>query len=796
MSWTSEHDPPSGSATGADGSGLDARPADTADGDGDDPLDDGPLDPSVFDGLFDDLTRGSGVGPPPEPVDNPLDEFLASPLAGPLDHLDVIEPSDRTRAEDRATPSPLEPPVGTEPIGIEPPIDIEPSIGTEPPIDIEPSIGTEPIGIEPIGIEPPTEPIPSGWLTGPGHPLAESPPAHDPVTDGLVNPSWPAPDPLLAGPTDDVPADDRVDHDLTFFDVPADDHADHDVPDHDLTFFDVPAPDISDHDIPVFDVPTNDLPPVFDVPTNDLPVFDVPDPHVSDHDLVDHDLVDVHGYDAAQTAAHPATDHDHPDRNPAADHDLPDDHGYHTDRGHHLEDPGTDDGTAGLRLSSPPIQHDPEPAPGFAPFAEATVGHAERPTEVAPDEIRPRSRSRATTLVLAVVIGSAIGIGGAVALGRLVGGDETEAAGPATAELGDEERSPAGPVATPTASAVTSADDGLEVASLHLTPGTEPPSLADNPALQLVAEAIQRTPSAPISATVRTFTEATAADDLALSLRQAEAIEAQLVALGAQPERVSVTGLGRSLLSPAQPVPNFVVASAGLDDSPVADAARGIGPFAIGIDRATGQLRPEARLALTELAQAMVDDPEQHGVTLAAYSFDRPTGEANDQQAASAATAAADYLVAVGIDPARITTIVVGDQPFAVTDQVANHIDLRWGDSARPGVTLGDLAVDRVDFLRGAAQLAGDGDAVITALGALIVESGSDAVIDVHSYDGSGPSASVDLSVVRAQAIGQRLVELGVPVERLHLHGGASPQFRSEDRTGRIVVTLLPPNGA
>ena len=150
-------------------------------------------------------------------------------------------------------------------------------------------------------------------------------------------------------------------------------------------------------------------------------------------------------------------------------------------------------------------------------------------------------------------------------------------------------------------------------------------------------------------------------------------------------------------------------------------------------------------------------------------------------------------LVAAGIDADRLIVVVAGEDPFAVPDPVANHIDLRWGPTATGSLTLDRLGIEQIDFAPGSDQLTPASAAVVEQLGALLIETGAEAVIDVQSFDGSDRQTSVDLSVARARAVGQLLLDGGVPGDRLRLHGGASPQFRDTGRSSRLVVTLIEP---
>jgi outer membrane protein OmpA-like peptidoglycan-associated protein len=457
--------------------------------------------------------------------------------------------------------------------------------------------------------------------------------------------------------------------------------------------------------------------------------------------------------------------------------------------------------------SAPVFQPDPEPQPAAVPpvrtvdpAAEAERVPVLRPFDGAPG---PDARSRWPAFAMATVVGALLGVGGAVVLARLIGGGD-RAADPAspTTELGavvapaeGDGADPSGPVVVAGGATELGPIDRLELGTLRFEPGTGNLTADSKGALELLRQALDQKPSQPIAVTVRTYTEATSADDLALSRRQAEALAERLVELGADPSQLEVTGLGRSLLTSAQPVPNFVVASAGLELSNLRTALQAISPFAIGLDSVDARLlRPESWEPLARIAQAMAADPTGGSVTLTAYSFGEPDAEANRLAAQAAAEAAATHLTSTyGIDASRLEINVVGEAPFAVTAAVGNHIGLRWGDLAAGSVALGAVPIDEIDFAPGSSALSESGAGILDQL--LEAMDGTDlaVVIDVHSFDGADSQADFELSQDRASAIGEYLTGAGLPPGRLRVYGrGDRPQFRSERDGARMVVSLVP----
>ena len=616
MSWTSEHEPPSSAAPVEDAEPAGAPPNDNETGD---ILDDGPLDPSVFDGLFDDLDADPGPPTPPSPpaADNPLDEFMALPLADPLDDLDARsevggepEPIDvddhaevgagaelgadgeaeaGTGVEDRAAP---------EDDGLTEPNDGDGDgdgetvlIGGPADESFEPEIDRPPAD---IGHDGETEPVAPFLLGGPG---IDDPEPFDIGPDGQTTDNTDLVEGGLgrsaeddgAGPTrSDVTDDDDVlgEHP----DVP---------PLHPVEAMEEPSALASD------DTTARDQGFFFDTDTD--PEYDL-----------DAAALDIRPLDTPHPlAGSPST--------PLGDTASIQDTAAGAEQ------------DAGPFRASPPIQRDdPEAETELLPAAPASIPLADDPVPAPATE--PRSDGpgrRIAVLAAALIIGGGLGLGAVALLSRSSGNDTVAepAAASATAGTADEtDQSPTSPVAT---EVPPGPPEWLELAALRFAPspaGT--PALAPSPSLDLLAEAIAADPGQPIAVTVRAFTETTAAADLDLSVRQAQALADELVEMGADPDQVAVTGLGRSLLSTAQPVPNFVVPSAGLELSQTGAVASEIGPFAVGIDRTSGQLRPEGVAALEELAQAMTAEPDQE-LTLAGYRFrpTRPGGQRGQRQA-------------------------------------------------------------------------------------------------------------------------------------------------------------------
>lgn len=768
MSWTSEQDSPS-SRPPDDDLGIEAAAED-------DIPEDGPLDPSVFDGLFDDLVDDRSD----EVDDNPLDEFLAVTLTGDLDsdlvgdlaggeeHVDEQGDGEQPREADGsfATATSASEDVVTDQVDLSPGFDagLDEDLDAGVAADEDPDVGLDLDEDLDAGLavdEYPDDPIDEADLG----PLDDA--ADHQTFDGFVDVDHLEPDldelgrPLPpAMPSRDDAAE--LDQDIPveaggFFDT--DPHDDLDALEGDdattvsLGLGSVDGdrrPDLLPIE-PDFS-PTDGFGEIETEPFDDLGI----------HADVDHEA-DLHvGYDGFDADERAMADAGRP---PAI---RPED---------------------GPVRASPPIQHDPRPEPELAPAPPAEEEAI--PAPVGGEQRTGRSQRVLLALAAAIVVGGGLGVGGAMLLSRIIDRGDSTPSTAAAAGTEDNTETAAGTedvVGADTAGPPTR----LQITALRFAPdGTL--NVEPSPSLDLLAAAIERSPTEPIVATVRTFTEATAAADLALSRSQAEALTTNLIELGADPEQISIIGLGRSLLSGAQPVPNFVVPSAGLEPSPVGEIARRIGPFAIGLDPTTGQLRAESIAALDALAGALAADPDGRSLTLAAYNFDQPDRAANEGQARLVGEAAVARLTEAGIDPARLTTIVAGDEPFAVPDRVANHIDLTWGAEAAGQLAIASLAIDRIDFAEGSSDLGPEAAAIVDELANLLIESEATAIIDVHSFDGVEIQERVELSVTRAQTIGQRLLGAGVPTSQLRLHGGTSSQFRGEDRICRVVVTVLQP---
>ncbi len=739
----------------------------SADGQGANSLDedsDGPLDPSAFDDLFDDIAPGGPVARPIEDQadDNPLADFLAAPLSedGASSHQSpIVEAHVEIEAEAQIE-VPVEP-FGDQPqtagdqtsvpwFGENQQASLEPVLPHDLESDLEPVL--------PHDLEPPVE---QELEPGNDESWHDTTPDDDGVAwyshftgelDGVM-PGRPLPtveDPPFAeafDPTDTVP----------------------DVE---------PEPSVSAEADPYLSNGvagrTNDI---YDGPVDPQPIQFLDDQH----------------------RANPQTDLDHPDV-------LKD----HPDV---LE--GPDNGTG------PPVEVDqtvglpaPEPDPTLGPTFEPVDSQPVPPAQPvhppaqpvhSPDVVvapaphlpvqtvdRPKRR-RWPAFLVAIVLGGGLGVGAAVVVSNLVqsSSDPSQpgagaADGTDTEVADDEAESGVGDLVAPTT-------DHLELASLEFVPGTEELTEASLEALGEVAAAIERDPGAPLAGTVRSYSEANAADNLALSLRQAAALEQRLIELGADPDVISVVGVGQPLLSPAQPIPNFVVASAGFPASVLRDEVQAINPFAIGIDGRTGLLRPESVSALDRLAAAMIADPDGRQITLAAYAFDQADDPSNQRLAGEAAAVAAQYLEQRHeIDPARVRVVNLGAAPFSVPEGQSNQIVLRWGTVAGSQVMVQNVPVETIDFEIGQSAVTAESQAIVDQLASVLASSEATIVLDIHSFDGADSAENLTLSQQRAQTLGGDLIANGVRAEQIQLFAADDrPQFRSEGRTARVVVSLV-----
>ena len=178
--------------------------------------------------------------------------------------------------------------------------------------------------------------------------------------------------------------------------------------------------------------------------------------------------------------------------------------------------------------ASPPIQrHDPEPDPEPIPIVEpaATALQAEPlPTPVAEPAGEGPAR-RIAVLAAALIIGGGLGLGAVALLSRTAGNDTVAEPAASATEGADDATADPDPISPVATDAPPGPPDQLELASLRFAPSpTGTPALAPSPGLDLLSAAIEADPTQPISVNVRAFTETTAAADLDLSVRQAQAL--------------------------------------------------------------------------------------------------------------------------------------------------------------------------------------------------------------------------------------------------------------------------------
>ncbi len=424
----------------------------------------------------------------------------------------------------------------------------------------------------------------------------------------------------------------------------------------------------------------------------------------------------------------------------------------------------------------------------------------------ASDRRAPQRRRRWPAFAIATGIGATIGIGGAVVLSQLLQFPRTETAAvsdpaaplevtaPTSPEASDTDAraTQVGTVDEPSADLAAAAADGrLDLNTIRFVPGTVELTDDAEETIQRLATVIETRPDTPISITVRTYSERDAAGNLALSIEQAEALAARLVELGAEPGRIGVSGLGSPLLSPSQPVQNFVIASAGLPQTPLKSVVDDLSPFAVGVDPATLELRAESIASLDQLGAALSSTGQDVG--LAAYSFGQADETRNRELAGQAVEAVAAYLVdRHGVDRERISALVPGQAPYVVGAELGNHVELHWGDDAAPAVALQQLPQERIGFVPGTATLTTEGDELLDEVAAAITGSEHALVVDVQTFSEPSKQANAVLSGGQAEAVAEHLLAAGVPAERLRVFAsGDVSQFADPGRDGRVILTLL-----
>ncbi len=437
-------------------------------------------------------------------------------------------------------------------------------------------------------------------------------------------------------------------------------------------------------------------------------------------------------------------------------------------------------------------QHDERPTPneGSPPHADSSTGYT--------SPARPR---RVKTFAVAIIIGAVLGLVGAAAIGAYIlnSGDSANEANQNGTDSTDgatgSETGASEDLNPPASLDEAAASGGLELTSIRFEPGTTDLTPAAERSLSELASIVTENPENPITITVRTYSESTAASNQELSVRQAQVIADRLMAQGVAAADVETFGIGAPPLSSAQPVPNFVAVEPGFGQRQL-DAALDSSidnPFAIGIDPVTNKLRYESIESLTAIGELLVTDPSS-SVTLAGYAFRGSSEPENRKLAAEAVNNAATYLVTtLGVAPDQLQLLNLGPLDYIVGPESGGHITVNWGASAEPLHQLADIDQGQLVFPPGSSDLGTQATATLDQVVDIVETSAAGFVIDVHTYSEDTEEENDELSRTQATAIGRYLTQQGLTEDQVRVFGsGDAHQFRADGGPGRVVITALP----
>jgi outer membrane protein OmpA-like peptidoglycan-associated protein len=344
--------------------------------------------------------------------------------------------------------------------------------------------------------------------------------------------------------------------------------------------------------------------------------------------------------------------------------------------------------------------------------------------------------------------------------------------------------------------ALTVANDRADLTSLQFESGTSTLAAASLDLVDQLGGLLADSPASPATVVVRTYSEPSAADNLALSQQQAEALVSALRAAGAGPEQVRAVGLGSVPLSPAQPVPNFVVVNPGFGDRSLDGAVDQYRPFQFGsrttvFEDLPSPLRLDAVLALGVLGAEMRSRPNS-AIGLAAYSFFEPDDERNRALASATAQEVVDFMAETNqIDPSRTNIITPAAAPYVPTAAAGNHIWLQTGPASRASFDVAGLDMSSFTFTTGSSELTAAGAGLVDQLASILMERTATVVIDVRSYDQASEPDNLALSESRAQMIATGLIEAGVDPNQLRLHASGASSHSAPD--GPVVTATVVP---
>ncbi len=332
--------------------------------------------------------------------------------------------------------------------------------------------------------------------------------------------------------------------------------------------------------------------------------------------------------------------------------------------------------------------------------------------------------------------------------------------------------------------------------SLRFEPGTTELDAASSVFVSQLATLLAQQPTVPVTVTVRTYTEATAAANLALSVDQADALATALVAAGAAPDQVRARGLGATPLSPAQPVPNFLALDPSFGDHDIGDLLTDQSRFAYGLPAVPTDdiwpLRLDGLPGIEPIGDVLSARPDTT-IGVAGYSFLPPSQAAAGTEIDAAITGFSDFLVsAYGIDPGQISSIAVGTAVFVPTPTDANHVWLQVGPASQGAFDVAAINPADIGFLPGSADLDVAGSTVVAALADILTTGGATIVVDVRAYEAGDDAANLALSEARRDTITEALVGAGVAPAQLRMYASGASSYLLGDGGPAITITVAP----
>lgn len=334
----------------------------------------------------------------------------------------------------------------------------------------------------------------------------------------------------------------------------------------------------------------------------------------------------------------------------------------------------------------------------------------------------------------------------------------------------------------------------LDLTSIAFAPGTTQLDDANSRLMEDLAVALVETDQ-PVTITVRTYSEQNPADNQTLSEQQAGALAALLTSDGVAPERIRTMGLGSGPLTPAQPVPDFVVVNPELGDAVFKQVMGDIGPFSIGSVPGVGEVLDPSRLEsmapVAGIGKALFSFQDST-IGLAAYSYSEADNEANRRRAAAVAGAVAERVETQhGIDPDRITVITPGAAPYVVPASVGNHIWIQAGTDVASAFAVAGTDTATIQFEPGQTTLTPGALSTLTQLASDMAGSTDILVIDVRTYSEESAEANMSLSRAQAEAIADQLTAAGVESGRVRFFGSGASSYFPDDGGSTVTLTVL-----